>query len=324
LLEAYGRLIIIFYSVFYFLGFRTKFYSCCSTGLIRNAARLSYNFFNEAMKRRPLIVLLPGLFLVLNPDAPLYATAWEVACESSSWKAVVNNAFAEHETLSYAVKWAGIKAGKGTIAVDGLENEKGRSVYHLSMELSTSGMTGALHQYRERTDTWLDKESLLTFRYTKKTREGSYARDEEVTLDQACRRFDRYERRLDKGTEERKQARLPAETLDILGYLFYLRTLPLAEGGHYDLMLLSGDKLYPVTVNVIRRLKISSKAGWFDCFYLVPTLRAGVPPDLKLKQLEVWVSADPRHVPVRLRMEANVGHITAELIRIGSAPTSPG
>ena len=270
------------------------------------------------LKRILICVGLLSSFLwadeVTPPPVSSATVSWDIACEKAFWPTLPNDAFGSQEILTYTVHWGVLKAGYGTIAVQNAEPVEDRPVYHLTMELSSSGLAGAVHKYYEKTNSWLDQGSLLSIRYTKETREGNYARDEHVILDQPCRRFYRHEERLDKGLSKTIQGRLPPDTVDMLGYLFRIRGLPLAEGAHYDLTLLSGDRLWPVTVHVIRRTKVSTPAGWFDCFFLEPVLRESR-PDAKLRQLQVWVTADRRHIPVRLRMEANIGHITAELTK---------
>jgi hypothetical protein len=269
-------------------------------------------------------VLFPGVWLaggfsvfaaepmLLPPDSVF--SSWETSCSSAPEPSPVTTLpFSENEALPYRVSWGGITAGRGLIEVKGVDTVEGRSTYHFSMHLQTTGLTGAVHHFDEHTDSWVDQKTLLPRRYIKKSRESNFLQDEQVNLDQACLRYARYEHRLDKNREERKQGILPGETFDMVGYLFYVRTLPLKEGAHFDLTLLSGDHLWPVTVYVKSRLKVSAGGKWYDCFYLEPALRYRV-ADTKLKQLQVWISADARRLPVRLRMEANVGHITADLV----------
>jgi hypothetical protein len=47
-----------------------------------------------------------------------------------------------------------------------------------------------------------------------------------------------------------KSGPLPADTLDMIGALFYLRTLPLAPGKTFALNLFIGDKAVPATAQV--------------------------------------------------------------------------
>ena len=270
----------------------------------------------------PILLLYMSAYaaeMIPIPDA-FPAEEWKMSCENGAWPTAVSKTLELHEALNYAVRWGAIKAGQGRIEVQGTENFKERSAYHLFMELKTVGVTKALHAYDEITNTWIDQSSFLPLKYEKQTREGAYSRNEEVIFDVPCQRLNRIDRRLDKNISERKQARLPGPTLDILGYIFYLRTLPLEVGAQYELTLVSGNRLWPVTVHVKNKLQISTSAGWFNCFFIEPTLR-GDASDLKLKQLQVWLTADDKKIPVRIRMEANVGHITADLINTERRPS---
>lgn len=246
-------------------------------------------------------------------ELPTYTGNWEVACSSITPSPLENHAFGNPETTSMVVRWGVLKAGRATIELIGTETVDGRSLYHVAMEIRTSGLSDKIHSYRERTDSWIDAATLLTVAYYKETREGNYARDEQVVLDQGCGRFDRVEKRLDKGTTEHRQGVLPPATVDMLGYLYHLRAMPMKEGASFDLTLLSGDRLYPVTVEVVRRTKISGPGGWYDTYFLKPNLR-GDPKDVKLRELQVWLTADDRQMPVRLKMDVQVGSILAELL----------
>jgi len=271
------------------------------------------------------LVLLAGpVSLRAQPMVEAWAAdsgdEWKISCATASLPTMENHAFADHESLAYGVRWGAISAGRGLIEVQGIQTFDDRPAYRLSMWLETTGVVKTLHAYSEKTETWLDRATLLPLRYKKQTHEGHYERSEDVHLEPSCQRLTRVDRRLDKDIVERKQIRLPGPTLDILGYIFYLRTLPLKVGDHYDLTLVSGDHLYPVTVTVKDRLQVSTSAGWFDCFYVEPSLRGGEKTE-KLRDLQLWLTADARKLPVRLRMGANFGHITAELIQ--SPTTEP-
>jgi hypothetical protein len=197
-----------------------------------------------------------------------------------------------------------------------MEPLNGRSAYHLSMDIKAAGMTGSLHPYHDRTDSWLDRDSLTTLRYVKQVRESHYQEDETVELDQACQLFKRHENRIDKKEVTDKQGSMPPYALDTYGALFYLRTLPLAVGDHYDLELFTGDKTLSVSAVVKKKERLKVGAGRFDCFLVEPKLRDAGSVGGKIKQIQWWFSVDEQHVPVKIRMEVAVGHIVAELAKI--------
>lgn len=265
-------------------------------------------------RRTPLVlfVLLLSTSAIFAADVPAMPSQWDIPCTATELepKATLFNVA---EQIPYAVRWGVIKAGRGLLTFVGEEPIDGRPAYHVALEIGTTGVTRSIHRYFERMEAWIDKESLLTLRMTKATRQKKYERDESIVFDQACGRYYRYEKRLDKGTEEKQQGKLPPNTVDIVGYLLYLRSLPLAVGQNFDLTLLSGDKLYPVTVQVVRRTKISGPSGWHDTFFLEPKLKPTSEP-VKLRDLHVWITADEKKLPVRLKMELKVGSIMAEMV----------
>ena len=93
-----------------------------------------------------------------------------------------------------------------------------------------------------------------------------------------------------------------------------MRTLPLAVGQSYTLDVLSGDKIWPLVVLVKRRETVKVTGGRFDCFVLEPVLRQPGIFVTKGKKVEVWITADERRMPVRMRSEVAIGHVAAELV----------
>ena len=168
---------------------------------------------------------------------------------------------------------------------------------------------------RDHSDSWLDAASLTTVRYEKNVREGRYRIQENADFDQTCRRFAQHSVRFDKNNlAEDRAGRLPPYALDVFGALYYMRTLPLAVGQTYTLDVLSGDKIWPLVVNVKRRETVKVTGGRFDCFVLEPILRQPGIFVTKGKKVEVWITADERRMPVRMRSEVVIGHVAAEIV----------
>lgn len=261
------------------------------------------------------MIKLPTLFLLLTFPAWGEDIVWQVPCEASPSGPAREKDFLAPEKLTYNIRWGMVTAGKGTISVEGLESVGGREAWHLSMLLETTGAVGSVHRYRDRMDTWLDRTDLRPLRHTAEKRQGKYALDETVIFDPSCGRFARTARRLDVDRTDTTQDRLPEGTREILGYIAHLRTQPLAEGQRYPLVLMSGRRLHPVTVAVRRREKLKVPAGAFDCFYLEPTFDK-TEGTAKVRDVELWLSADERKLPVRIRMAIGIGHITANLVSV--------
>lgn len=222
--------------------------------------------------------------------------------------------FGEGEELTFSVRWGAITGGYSTLEIRNLQRISGQAAYHIVSEAHSTGLVDTFYHVNDLNEAWLDAASPRSLRYAKNIHEGKYRVQEVVELDQSEHQYRRSESRLDKKTHEEKTGTIPANVLDILGSLYYVRTLPLTVGQAYTIDVQSGDKTWPLTVNVKKRERIRVKAGKFDCFRLEPVLREQGIFISKGKKLEVWVTADARHMPVLMRSEIFIGHVSAELV----------
>ncbi len=138
-----------------------------------------------------------------------------------------------------------------------------------------------------------------------------------VDLDQTARTFHRTEIRHDKNDAiEEKRGDIPSNVLDVLSSLYYIRSLPLEVGKSFTIDVHSGEKTWPLVVNVKKLEKVKVKAGKFMCYRVEPVLRERGIFISKGKKLEVWLTADARHMPVLMRSEIFIGHVSAELVKM--------
>jgi len=258
------------------------------------------------------------------PAAVLISTASQIEISSGPvlstttahvWRSVSNTAFNVPEGLEFVIRWGVITAGNSSLNVDRYEFVDGRKAYHLVSEAHSTGVVDTFYRVADRNEAWLDCESFTSLKYSKHLREGSFSEDDLIVMDQVNRHWKRQTQRLDKHTTEEKEGELPPDALDVQASLYYMRVQPLEVGKKFSFDVHSSDKIYPLTVTVLRREKVKVPAGTFDCFVVEPLLRG---PGLfvsKGKKLQVWLTADDRHMPVRMRSEVFFGHVAAELIR---------
>src|SRR5438445_13283271 len=176
-----------------------------------------------------------------------------VAASTFTWRTVHNATFPKIENFSYVVKWGLLTAGYWSLSVKGVEPVNGRPTYHIVSEAKSGGVVGAFYTVEDHNESWLDEQSLVSVRYEKRVREGSYGLEESTIIDQPNRRFQTRSFRLDKNLYEQKEGDIPTDVLDVLGSLYYVRLLPLDIGQSYTMDVLSGDKVYPLVVKVEKR-----------------------------------------------------------------------
>ena len=101
---------------------------------------------------------------------------------------------------------------------------------------------------------------------------------------------------------------------DIISAIYYLRAQPLATGQSFDLVVSDDGQTYRVPVQVFERKTMKTVAG------KVATLRLGIGlfGDGRLVSdrkgdMTIWLTDDARRLPVRARLDADVGTLDIKL-----------
>ncbi len=268
-----------------------------------------------------LLLLTGGLQAA--PSVSVSTFSAEIAPSTMTWRSLPHTTFGVGEDLHYVVKWGVVLAGYSSLSVPEIVDINHRPTYHIVSTARSGGVVSAFYHVEDHNDVWLDEEALITVRYEKRIHEGKFQIDETSLLDQVAHRWKTRSYRLDKNTYEEKEGDLPANALDSFGSLYYVRTLPLEVGQIYTLDVHSGDKVYPLIVKVLKREKIKVPAGKFDCIVVEPFLNGPGIFISKGKKLQVWLTDDERRIPVRMRSEIMIGHVSAELTPYQTGPQNP-
>jgi hypothetical protein len=76
-----------------------------------------------------------------------------------------------------------------------------------------------------------------------------------------------------------------------------------------------GKRCKMTKIEVVQRKTIKVNGRKYDAFKLIPDIKdiGGVFEKSKNANLEIWCTADPRHIPVLLKSKVIVGNFKAEL-----------
>lgn len=216
------------------------------------------------------------------------------------------------EQLKYGIYYSFIKAGTAYIRNRGLVSVNGRSAYLLQTTAFSASVIDAFFKVRDVNQSWLDAENFYSLGYGQSVREGGYKRDEWVTFD--------YERNEYHGQVRKKHeprlfgAPLNIQVLDMLTALYYVRAQRLEIGQDVVLDIVNREKQYPLVVKVLKKEKIKTAAGKFDCIVVEPQIRGEGIFVSKGKSLKVWLTDDPYKMPVKMQTEVFIGSVYAELL----------
>lgn len=223
------------------------------------------------------------------------------------------------EKLNFDITVGVIAAGNASLEVrDFVEHEvssgnlkKSYKSFRLVATATSNAFVDVFYKVRDMNESWLDAEGLFTHRFEQHNHEGKYHLDQTVAYDWINRRWKQTD--LVKGREPKiEEGDLPIPVADTLSALYLVRARPLKEGDEFSLDVHSG-KTYPLIVKVTKRETVKVPAGRFDCFMVEPFLKEKGIFIQKGKKLQVWLTADERRMPVKMKAEIFIGHVYAEL-----------
>jgi hypothetical protein len=222
-------------------------------------------------------------------------------------------ALAGKGALAYNVEWRLIDAGKArlTWAAGSQPSHAGPQI---TLHLESAGLVSKLYKVND--DYTASFTAALCVQDTHLTaHEGSRQRETAVHFDQAEKKASYLERDLvTHAVTLAKETEIPACVHDVIGGLFFLRTLNLEPGHSIQVPVSDGKKAVSAKVEAQQRETIKVPAGTFKTIRYEAFLFNNV-LYRRPGHLYVWVTDDNRKLPVRIqvRMHFTIGTITFQL-----------
>ncbi|HEX9205441.1 MAG TPA: DUF3108 domain-containing protein [Candidatus Deferrimicrobiaceae bacterium] len=201
------------------------------------------------------------------------------------------------EELSYKVTFMGVTAGYARLISKGRARVGGHDAYHIQIKAWTTGTLALLFPISETYDYYLDADTLVPLRRDSWLKKVN--RPEIVLFDQ------------EKGTvthwygdtmEVRKKRQIPPPGFyDGVGATYYFRTRGFGDRSN-AIRVFGGRKVYRVSSERAGEETIPYGKGTVDTFLVKPIYKeeGGSGGKPMIGELLVWVSKDPRRVPVKL------------------------
>lgn len=163
--------------------------------------------------------------------------------------------FGPGETLVYRITSSRFgNVGEGCMGVGGPESVRGREAYVLHFDFEARV---AFFTVEDRTRSWIDPRGLASLRYHKRERNPLTSRNEEVEIHpEELRWID-----TTTGRDGRSPTNAP---LDELSFIYFLRTLPLADGEMNEHVRHFDPERNPVVVRVLGRERLRAPIGDFQ------------------------------------------------------------
>lgn len=251
----------------------------------------------------PLRRLLGSLLISSSLMLPALSWASDLAAQLP---------FKPGERLTYELKWTVIPAGQAVLEVQPMTSVNGVEAYHFVLTAKSTRFIDRIYKVRDRIEGFVDTEMTGSMLYKKKQREGSVKKDVLVVFD-----TDSNQARYYKSGKIRKELPISVGTFDPLSAFYYSRFLDLKANSVIQKPVSDGKRWVIGKAHVVRRETIALANGEsYDTYLMEPDLShvGGVFEKSKDAKLQLWVTADRRRIPVRIKSAVSIGSFTGELV----------
>lgn len=259
------------------------------------------------MKKVVLIgTVLSTMSLSFQTDSKHFPVIEKDSTTHNDLPELKNKAFKRGEVLSYRMHYGFIDAGVATLTVTDEEKEvAGRKTYHVVGLGTSKGTFDFFFKVRDRYESYIDEKSLVPWIFIRRVSEGGYTINQDYV-------FNHFSKKVSVGDGVYD---IQPNMQDMLSAFYYARNLDLKNAKPGDIFTLScfmDKEIYPLQIKYIGRENVDIKLGTFRCMKFRPVVQKGRVFKHE-EDLNVWLTDDDNHIPVKGQADVLVGSIKLEL-----------
>ncbi|MBW2209206.1 MAG: DUF3108 domain-containing protein [Deltaproteobacteria bacterium] len=224
------------------------------------------------------------------------------------------------EKMTFHVKWTFISAGEAVLETRSIEILKGVPAYHFVLTARSHSHIDPFYKVRARIDAYADTAMTHSVLF-KESKDGK--RKKRVVVD-----FNWKKNEAQYSNFGSKLDPIPIRpgSFDPLSVFYAFRLHHLKEGIQIKHPVTDGKKCVMGYGKVVGRERIKVAGKIYDTFLIEPNLEhiGGIFKKSKNAKLQIWVTADKRRLPVRVRSKIRIGSIVAELVSVERAQKKAG
>ena len=221
-------------------------------------------------------------------------------------------AFETGEWFKFKMSYSGfLKAGNATLQVKE-SKYNGKDVYHVVGKGWTSGMIKWFFKVKDRYESYIDKKSLLPYKFIRDIDEGGHTKNLEIEFDQNTHKAYVSDK---KNNTETSFATKP-NIQDMVSTFYYLRnqldTDNLKVGDEVKVDMFFDEENYGFKLKFLGEDVIDTDFGDVEALKFRPYVMAGR-VFKEEESLTLWVSKDKNKLPLRIKADLAVGSLRADL-----------
>lgn len=222
---------------------------------------------------------------------------------------VAISAFKLGEKLEYKLHYGLVNAGIAKLEVKPeLKSANGREIIHVVGDGYSTGTFDWFFKVRDRYETYMDKDALVPWLFVRRVREGGYKMDQNY-------KFNWFTKKVDNG--EGKQFEISDNTHDMISAFYAARNLDFSSAKENDIFSVNSfvdNENFTVKIRYVGKETITTDLGKFKCIKFRPLVQRGRVFKHE-EDLNVWITDDKNHIPLRAQAKILVGSIKMDLIK---------
>jgi hypothetical protein len=211
--------------------------------------------------------------------------------------------FGPGERMTYDVRFSAIKVGSGSMEVMPLDTVRGREAYHTVFRVKGGTF---FYKVDDTFESWFSTDDLSSLRFVKDQNEGRKERQVRYDMFPEKRTY------MELTADDTSAQPSVATPLDDGSFIYFIRSVPLQVGRTYEFNRYFKPDRNPVTIQVLRKEKITVPAGTFDAIVVRPTIKTrGIFSENG--RAEVWFSDDERRIMLQMKSQLSIGSLNLYL-----------
>lgn len=225
--------------------------------------------------------------------------------------------FSPGEKLTFQLRWGIIPAGEATLEVHPPERIDGEAAQHFVLTARTNDFIDVFYKVRQRIDAYCDIDLNHSLLYKEVHTVGRTRRDARILFD-----WKRMEARYINFGKAEKPISISPGTFDPLSVFYFSRLFDLGKTNVLKRPVTDGKKCAVGRAEIIGRERVKVGGRAYDTYLVEPELKevGGVFEKDKNAKIQIWVTADERRIPVRLKSKVVIGSFVGDLVSIESIP----
>jgi Protein of unknown function (DUF3108) len=209
------------------------------------------------------------------------------------------------EQIIYQVRWLGLPAGTADVTVGAESPDRPGS-----LPLVTNGRSDlVVYPIRNRIISWWDPASGRSRGLEMYSDEKGKRRRLKIDFDRSAGKA-QVLRQTEGESPKESKVEVPSGASDVASAVFSLRTARLAEGDTISLPIFTGTKLFRGLAEVEGRGPLETPRGKRQAIKV--RLRTEFSGNLTAREVRMWFSDDPAHVPMRMEADFALGPVVVE------------